>query len=309
MEDQNNPFQPALDEPVDDSILKPVDSEHHADTASRGRFLDGFSSVPMKNIVKLDQTPTNGAEEDAATGDQSDSGGLDLSTSIDANLGVDDYRDGAGDSAKPAGGKQDASAAKKAEKEARKAAKRQAKLDKKNAAAGGNLSSDGKVHQFTISLPVIILLIIAIAGVAGTAFFAIQNSKNANDLADKNAEIAKLQNELGTTTSSDKESTGQFGSLQDKISAQAKELTDTQNQLKTAQQGLKDMTDKYNTANAAATNNKSVTDNINALLGSCTVLGWGNGVADKTACSIKITPASTNGTTTTPASLTVSPKS
>ena len=37
---ENDPFQPALDQPVDDSILKPSDDEH-----AQGRFLDGFHAA------------------------------------------------------------------------------------------------------------------------------------------------------------------------------------------------------------------------------------------------------------------------
>jgi uncharacterized protein YoxC len=68
-----------------------------------------------------------------------------------------------------------------------------------------------------ISLLTIILLILAIAGIAGAVWFYMQNNKNADALADSEAKVQRLQDELSATATSENTTAGQYDGLNDKI--------------------------------------------------------------------------------------------
>jgi hypothetical protein len=73
------------------------------------------------------------------------------------------------------------------------------------------------VKTVKISLLTIIFLILAIAGIAGTVWFYLQNNKNADALADSEAKVHQLNDQLSTSSTTENTTAGQYDGLNDKI--------------------------------------------------------------------------------------------
>ncbi|MCL2174011.1 hypothetical protein FWH58_01805 [Candidatus Saccharibacteria bacterium] len=73
------------------------------------------------------------------------------------------------------------------------------------------------VKHVTISLLTIIFFILALVGAVGTIYFYLQNNKNADALADANAKIQQLEDELSTNATAENTTAGQYNGLNNKI--------------------------------------------------------------------------------------------
>ena len=124
-----------------------------------------------------------------------------------------------------------------------------------------------------ISLLTIILFILAIAGIAGAVWFYLQNSKNADALADSQAKVQQLEDQLKTKSNSEDTTAGQYDGLNDKIgdlsSENSKNLKTIEEYKKKNDELTKqvaDLTAKNTELNKQATNISSLITRIDKLL-------------------------------------------
>ncbi|MDR1970091.1 MAG: hypothetical protein LBQ11_01965 [Candidatus Nomurabacteria bacterium] len=90
-----------------------------------------------------------------------------------------------------------------------------------NAPTTSSVSTDTKpekpVKHVTISLLTIILFVLALAGIAGTVYFWMQNNKNADNASAFEATNLQLKDELKACSVADDTTAGQYDGLNDKI--------------------------------------------------------------------------------------------
>ena len=108
----------------------------------------------------------------------------------------------------------------------------------------GKDKKDKPTKHVTISLLTIIFLILAIAGIAGTVWFYLQNSKNTDALADANAKIAQLEDKASTTATVENTGSGQYDGLQDKIKELNTQNDEKQKKLDENKKSIDDLTKK-----------------------------------------------------------------
>ncbi|MCL2451919.1 hypothetical protein FWD20_03585 [Candidatus Saccharibacteria bacterium] len=74
-----------------------------------------------------------------------------------------------------------------------------------------------KAKTVKISLLTVILFVLAAAGIAGAVWFYIQNDQNADALAESQAKVQRLEDELSASSVNDSTTAGQYDGLNDKI--------------------------------------------------------------------------------------------
>jgi methyl-accepting chemotaxis protein len=96
--------------------------------------------------------------------------------------------------------------------------------------------------RVTISLLTIIFFILAIAGIAGAVWFYMQNSKNADALADSKAKVQQLEDELSTSATAENTTSGQYDGLSDKIEDLTGKNTESQKTIDDYKKKIDDQT-------------------------------------------------------------------
>lgn len=314
MED-NNPFQPTLKEPVDDSILAkdPVaddfgqlaseppsnpkafdfempgsnDRTHHGNSVIRDITMDGAVERHDAVTAADDSVPNQADSPKASVVADADS----IKTALSDVHSTSD---------KPVDKKVQKKMAQQAEKLRRQAEKDAAKRAKTSTPRG---LDHGAPKRIVITLPMIILVVVAVGLAVVSVMLWKSNDTTTNKLRSANAQVAQLQAEIGNASNATGVSTGQFSSLQSKIAQLTKQQTDDQKTIGDQKNQIGDLTNKLNTAQQQSNNITGLTNNISGLIGNCNVTS-GFGVQAPTAC--KATIVSANGST--PAGLEITQK-
>ena len=298
--ENNNPFQPALSQPVDESVLGDMPSAgDFEDLANNGSAAINNINVPTNdepaaNPLAFDYSaaadlPVEEPKFDApepALNQPDDSLSINQLPEIENNTDVDNF--GAEPAVDKKAAAEEEKSRKQAEKEAEKLAKKQAKMEK-------NAHDPNAPKQFTITLPMIIFAILTVVFAALTFVFWNSNNQTNSKLSAANVKVQQLTDEINQVSDSTNSSTGQFSSLQDKIAQMAKQQTEDQKTISDQKNQVNDLNTKLTAANQQASQVKSITDQISALLGNCQLSI--NGDANPHACSASIQQASADGST------------
>ena len=278
MDVDNNPFQPTLKEPVDDSILANDSTKNDSADSDFRKFSDiqppvnphAFSAdevgstdaadIQKPVISSMEQQPVN--ETPAAM------------PTVDT---------------KPN---------KQAIKEAKKLAKQAAKNARKQP------RDPNAPKRIVITWPTIILILLVIGLAISTFLLWRANNTADSKLTTANARVVQLKAEIGDTSDANGVNTSQFSSLQDKIAQLTKQQTTDQNTINTQKSQISDLTTKLATAQQQATNITTLANNVSGLIGNCNVVSGSFGQTAATACTATIVSANGN----TPAGINISQK-
>jgi hypothetical protein len=338
MKENDNPFQPVLAEPVDDSVLatdpQPDNFMGDAPMPSAkpprpGASIDGISpagsSVTFKpadaapkgdsgHLDPLAGFDLGGENKSGTDNDTPDSNHSD--ETLSDNSSIDTALDSLSQETAAAAAPVDKKAAKLAEKEAKRAAKEAKKAEKAKPVEKPAPVEEEPVpvkekssapveekppKQLTISLLTIIFFVLTLAGAGGTFYFYSQNSKNSNELATVKADLAALRAQNTDNNISNDISSGNFDSLQTTVANQQKTIDDQKSQIDTLTKDKTDLTAQVTDLNTKVNGINTVTTQVNGLLTGQCFIAQGSST---NPCSAVITPASGDQ----PARLTITPR-
>lgn len=124
---------------------------------------------------------------------------------------------------------------------------------------GANVGGEKPAKQFTISILTIILFIVTLAGVGCAIYFAWQNNKNANDLADAKAKVQELTEKQEQNGVNSETTTAQFDALQEKIT---KLTNDNDEKQKTLDENKKTIDEQKKKIDETEKNNTDLTKKV-----------------------------------------------
>jgi|GEM_PF-1880164 len=221
----NNPFEPvttdpSIDPPQTDNAADDFTAGDSVDNVDTGiNNFDGAAKAPLSidgispnydNIEKIDNVTLIGSKPDD---NPSSTAGAILTDDHAGDFLGDFNVDDAPQPENPTESAQDLPALTPAPATPGKKEKK-AKVKKEKPVKE---PKDPSTKHVTISLLTIIFFVLAIAGIAGTIWFYLQNSKNADALADETAKVQQLEDELANNSTSENTVAGQYDGLNDKI--------------------------------------------------------------------------------------------
>jgi len=255
MKENSNPFQPALAQPVDDSVLKTDDA---ADNFTDDASAPADNAKPPRPAVSLDGISP---PSDSSNGDKSNDSDSSSDSKPDSGDGPtfgDDPLDGISISPDAIPSEDSGSPLSQI-----------AALtddDSTTPPAGGKPPKGQKQpKQFTISILTIIFFILTLAGAAGTGYFWWQNSENADARADAEAKVAQLTDQTVDTSTSENKATGQFDALQDRVADLTKQNEDKQKKLDDNKKTIDDLNKKVTDVTNQNTDLSKKVQNISDL--------------------------------------------
>jgi len=273
----NNPFQPNLAEPVNDSDLATdanpdkFTDDVSSDNAKPPRpavSLDGITPANVNDNFSVDSSPDNQPANDQGASIADPLDGLNLNPPADpANS---DETPATGDNASDAAATDGASADPFA-----------TLADQADTGKAPKAAKPTKT--FTISILTIIFFILTLAGAGGTVYFFLQNDKNSNALADANAKVQQLTSQSNETNTSENKTTDQFTALQDKIADLTKQNSDKQKTLDDNKTKIDDLTKQNTDLTTKVQNISDLTTKLDTLLKNCTTVGGGSCAVAPTA--------------------------
>ena len=173
-----------------------------------------------------------------------------------------------------------------------------AEVDKKAAKKAKKTSADSPApieplgekppKQFTISIMTIILFILAVAGIGGTIYFWIQNSKTSDALADAKAKVQQLTDQSNTANISGNKTSDQFTALQKNLADMTKQNDDKQKTIDDQKKTIDDQTKQITDLTTKAKTIDTLTGQLGGLLNSSCNISDGTSAGP---CTATITPA------------------
>lgn len=282
MDADNNPFQPTLKEPVDDSIFAKNSGDDRFANNDNFKKISDIEPPVNPHAFSVDETDSTTSNADQQTSATDDSASTPTESVAETPV--------AAPAVSEKSSKQAAKIAKKLAKQAAKDARKQPR-------------DPNAPKRIVITWPTIILVLLVIGLAVSTFLLWKSNDATNNKLTTANAKVAQLKAEIGDTSDTTGVNASQFSSLQDKIAQLTKQQTTDQNTINTQKSQISDLTTKLTTAQQQATNITSLTNDISGLIGNCNVTS-GFGVTTATACNATIVSASGN----TPAGINITQK-